>query len=132
MTKIPKIEWDPELDLRKEVPPLSRWDRFVMALHNIRYKYSVWPSLRIKMSYPWRWMLRLFRKNCGASVLCTFGKKPQVPGGPVYFTFTCRLKRWHKGPCREDKLLDWTCGPTKHRPGVIPVLRRATTPKEKS
>jgi len=118
----------------------TRWERITDWLHQARWRFSIWPSLQIKMSTPWKRMRHLFRKDCGASVLCTFGRKPYLPGGPIYYVFTCRLKRWHKGPCREDALMGWSCGPTVHTPGVIPwgevnrekfdVLRRAATKDE--
>lgn len=121
-----------------QVTPQLTWqERLVIQLRYFRWKYSVWPSLQIRLSRPWRKMRHLFRKECGTTILCTFGRKPHIPGGPIYYSFSCRLKRGHSGPCREDKLMDWTCGPTSHRPGMIPwntlnrekfdVLRNATS-----
>jgi hypothetical protein len=82
----------------------------------IRWKYSYWPSFRIRMSAPARWLRHLLRRRCLANVTVEFGP---LMGDDVIYRFECKLPRWHRGPCREQPLRDWTCGPTHRKPGEV-------------
>jgi hypothetical protein len=89
------------------VEPPTAWQRFTGWVRDMRWRYSVMPSLRLRLSKPGRWWFRLFRRECGASVTVYFKD--------AIYTFTCNYHRFHSGPCT-DAVPAWKVI-IPHKPG---------------